>query len=57
MQAQSEIRDPQPAIAKRLLLFDIDGTLVHSGGAGMHALKGVMIYAQENAPKAQAVKK
>ncbi len=39
MQAQSEIRDPQPAIAKRLLLFDIDGTLVHSGGAGMHALK------------------
>src|SRR5438045_4739612 len=24
---------------KRLLLFDIDGTLVHSGGAGAHALK------------------
>src|SRR5437870_9794247 len=24
---------------KRLLLFDIDGTLVHSGGAGVHALK------------------
>jgi phosphoglycolate phosphatase len=24
---------------KRLLLFDIDGTLIHSGGAGMHALK------------------
>jgi len=25
--------------AKRLLLFDIDGTLIHSGGAGVHALK------------------
>ena len=24
---------------KRLLLFDIDGTLIHSGGAGMRALK------------------
>ncbi len=24
---------------KRLLLFDIDGTLIHSGGAGIHALK------------------
>ena len=24
---------------KRLLLFDIDGTLIHSGGAGVHALK------------------
>jgi phosphoglycolate phosphatase len=39
MQTQSEIRNPVSAIAKRLLLFDIDGTLVHSGGAGMHALK------------------
>jgi phosphoglycolate phosphatase len=39
MQAQSEIRNPQSAIAKRLLLFDIDGTLVYSGGAGVHALK------------------
>ena len=26
-------------IKKRLLLFDIDGTLIHSGGAGVHALK------------------
>ncbi len=25
--------------SKRLLLFDIDGTLIHSGGAGLHALK------------------
>ena len=24
---------------KRLLLFDIDGTLIHSGGAGVEALK------------------
>src|SRR5881409_1295724 len=24
---------------RRLLLFDIDGTLIHSGGAGVHALK------------------
>lgn len=23
----------------RLLLFDIDGTLIHSGGAGIYALK------------------
>src|SRR6266699_2702012 len=26
------------ARSKRLLLFDIDGTLIHSGGAGVHAL-------------------
>src|SRR6266852_1577354 len=26
-------------LAKRLLLFDIDGTLIHSGGAGVRALK------------------
>src|SRR5204862_4806768 len=39
MQTQSAIRNPQSAIAKRLLLFDIDGTLRHSGGAGVHALK------------------
>ena len=24
---------------QRLLLFDIDGTLIHSGGAGIEALK------------------
>ena len=27
------------AETKRLLLFDIDGTLIHSGGAGVQALK------------------
>jgi phosphoglycolate phosphatase len=27
---------------KRLLLFDIDGTLIHSGGAGVEALKVVL---------------
>ncbi len=26
-------------LQERLLLFDIDGTLIHSGGAGIHALK------------------
>src|SRR5262249_16047146 len=31
--------NPQSAITKRLLLFDIDGTLIHSGGAGLHALR------------------
>src|SRR5207244_11735881 len=36
---QSAIRHPQSAIARRLLLFDIDGTLIHSGGAGVQALK------------------
>ena len=39
MAAQSEIRNPQSAIQKRLLLFDIDGTLINSAGAGVHALK------------------
>ena len=28
---------------KRLLLFDIDGTLIHSAGAGVHALKLALI--------------
>jgi phosphoglycolate phosphatase-like HAD superfamily hydrolase len=28
---------------KRLLLFDIDGTLIHSGGAGVHALKLTLV--------------
>src|SRR5207253_11455268 len=28
--------------AKRLLLFDIDGTLVNTGGAGVEALKLIM---------------
>jgi len=31
--------NPQSAITRRLLLFDIDGTLIHSGGAGIQALK------------------
>jgi phosphoglycolate phosphatase len=39
MQTQSAIQNPKSKIAKRLLLFDIDGTLIHSGGAGVHALK------------------
>jgi len=30
------------ATAKRLLLFDIDGTLIHSGGAGVYALKDAL---------------
>jgi phosphoglycolate phosphatase len=39
MRPQSAIRNPQSSIATRLLLFDIDGTLIHSGGAGIEALK------------------
>jgi phosphoglycolate phosphatase-like HAD superfamily hydrolase len=39
MQTQSEIRNQKSEIAKRLLLFDIDGTLINSGGAGIEALK------------------
>jgi phosphoglycolate phosphatase len=45
MQAQSALPNQgqsgsdQSEMKKRLLLFDIDGTLVHSGGAGIHALK------------------
>src|ERR1700746_915109 len=34
-----EVQSPRRAIVKRLLLFDIDGTLIHSGGAGVQALK------------------
>jgi phosphoglycolate phosphatase len=36
---KSAIRNPQSAIEKRLLLFDIDGTLIHSAGAGVESLK------------------
>src|SRR2546421_12291271 len=37
-------RDPSTSLGmtkriKRLLLFDVDGTLIHSGGAGVHAVK------------------
>jgi phosphoglycolate phosphatase len=32
-------KDDMTVTQKRLLLFDIDGTLIHSGGAGVHALK------------------
>src|SRR5438046_3710378 len=39
LQAQSEVGEPKSQLRKRLLLFDIDGTLIHSGGAGVHALK------------------
>src|SRR5437660_3345251 len=40
-------RDPSTSLGmtkriKRLLLFDIDGTLIHSGGAGVHALKLIL---------------
>src|SRR5438874_1992154 len=39
LQAQSEVGKLESQLRKRLLLFDIDGTLIHSGGAGVHALK------------------
>jgi phosphoglycolate phosphatase-like HAD superfamily hydrolase len=39
IEMQSAIRTLKSATARRLLLFDIDGTLIHSGGAGVEALK------------------
>ena len=42
MRPQSTIDNPPSPIATRLLLFDIDGTLIHSGGAGLEALKVVL---------------
>jgi phosphoglycolate phosphatase len=36
---QSAIENRKSEMDKRLLLFDIDGTLIYSGGAGVHALK------------------
>jgi phosphoglycolate phosphatase len=36
---QSAAENLRFKMQKRLLLFDIDGTLIHSGGAGVHALK------------------
>ena len=37
--AQGELSVGTTTRKKRLLLFDIDGTLIHSGGAGLHALR------------------
>jgi phosphoglycolate phosphatase len=39
MHALPEKQNQPARVVTRLLLFDIDGTLIHSGGAGMHALK------------------
>ena len=39
---QSEIINLKSSIPKRLLLFDIDGTLINSGGAGIESLKEVL---------------
>ena len=39
---QSEISTLKASHPKRLLLFDIDGTLIDSGGAGIQALKDVL---------------
>jgi phosphoglycolate phosphatase len=36
---KSQIEDPKSKVAKRLLLFDIDGTLIHSAGAGVQSLR------------------
>ena len=38
MHTPSEVRNPKSAIQRRLLLFDIDGTLIHAAGAGLHSL-------------------
>jgi phosphoglycolate phosphatase len=40
---QSEVENRKAEMDKRLLLFDIDGTLIHSGGAGVHALKSALV--------------
>ncbi|HEY1582954.1 MAG TPA: HAD family hydrolase [Chthoniobacterales bacterium] len=42
MAFQSEICVLQSSTPKRLLLFDIDGTLVHTAGAGLQALRDVL---------------
>jgi phosphoglycolate phosphatase len=39
MRTQSATQNPKSKVSKRLLLFDIDGTLIYSGGAGLQALK------------------
>ena len=38
LDSDASILDATKARKTRLLLFDIDGTLIHSGGAGIHAL-------------------
>jgi len=40
--ARGRLSPGMGAHTKRLLLFDIDGTLIHSGGAGVHALKSAL---------------
>ena len=37
-ESQTTIGNRKFKVGKRLLLFDIDGTLIHSGGAGVQAL-------------------
>src|SRR5437660_3593427 len=38
-ESQTTIGNRKFKVGQRLLLFDIDGTLIHSGGAGVQALK------------------
>src|SRR4029077_12986028 len=40
---KSSIENLESKMEKRLLLFDIDGTLIHSGGAGVHALQLTLV--------------
>ena len=40
---KSAIENLESKMEKRLLLFDIDGTLIHSGGAGVHALQLTLV--------------
>jgi phosphoglycolate phosphatase-like HAD superfamily hydrolase len=40
---KAAIENRKSKIHKRLLLFDIDGTLINSGGAGIYALKKALV--------------